>query len=318
MPFAKTAFGIAEWAPEKCAGQIRLSDETVSVGLNDITIDEAIAAGVKTLVIGVAPIGGAILPHWADVLCRAAKAGVNVAAGLHTKLAAVDGLSEAAEQGGSQLIDVRVPPANLPVGNGSPRSGKRVLAVGTDCAVGKKYTTLAIAKEMKSRGINADFRATGQTGIMIEGNGIPVDSVVADFISGAAETISPANDADHWDVIEGQGSLFNPAYAGVSLGLLHGAQPDAIVLCHQPSRQHILGMADYPIPSVTECIELNLQLARLTNKNVRCVGVSLNTRGLDSAEREAVINAIQAETGLPCADPLVEGVAAFVDQLEQI
>lgn len=318
LPYAKTASGIAEWVPEKCVGQIRLTASTVDVGLKDISVEEAIAAGVKTLVIGVAPIGGAILPHWAEVLCKAAASGISVAAGLHTKLAEVGGLAEAAKQGGSRLIDVRNPPAGLPVGNGSPRSGKRVLAVGTDCAVGKKYTTLAIAGEMNARGMNADFRATGQTGIMIQGSGLPIDSVVADFISGAAETVSPANDADHWDVIEGQGSLFNPAYAGVSLGLLHGAQPDAIVLCHQPGRPHILGMEGYPIPSVQECIDLNLQMARLTNKNVKCVGVSVNTRGLSDSERQAAIAEIEQATGLPCADPLVEGVSAFVDALSKI
>lgn len=318
LPYAKTASGIAEWVPEKCAGQIRLTDTTVDVGLKDISIEDAIASGVKTLVIGVAPIGGAILPHWADVLCQAAAAGINVAAGLHTKLATVDGLAEAAKQGGSQLIDVRVPPADLPVGNGSPRSGKRLLAVGTDCAVGKKYTTLAIAREMQSRGMAADFRATGQTGIMIQGSGLPIDSVVADFISGAAETVSPANDPEHWDVIEGQGSLFNPAYAGVSLGLLHGAQPDALVLCHQPARRTILGMPEFPIPSVQECIDLNIQLAKLTNKNVKCIGVSVNTRGLSDSERTAAIAEIEQATGLPCADPLIEGVSAFVDALAAI
>ena len=141
--------------------------------------------------------------------------------------------------------------AAFPAASGRKRSGKRVLTVGTDCAQGKKYTALALAKNLQSRGVDASFRATGQTGIMISGEGIAVDAVIADFVAGAAEQLSPDNAPDHWDVIEGQGSLFHPAYAGVTLGLLHGSQPDAIVLCHDPSRRTIDEYPNFPIPDFT-------------------------------------------------------------------
>ena len=179
--------------------------------------------------------------------------------------------------------------------------------VGTDCAVGKKYTALALTKSLQACAIKATFRATGQTGIMIAGSGIPIDAVVSDFISGAAECVSPDNDADHWDVIEGQGSLFNPSYAGVSLGLLHGSQPDAIVVCHDASREVISSCPHIRVPSIADCIELNLLCGRLTNPDIRCVGISVNTKGLDNNERQAYLQALAAKTGLPCVDSVIDG-----------
>ena len=128
-----------------------------------------------------------------------------------------------------------------------------------------------------------DFRATGQTGILIAGGGIPMDAVVADFAAGAAEMLSPDAAAEHWDVIEGQGSLFHPAYAGVSMALLHGSQPDVFVVCHEPGRERILGHPDFAIPSLAETIDLTLRLGRRTNPGIRCAGVSLNTENLDAA-----------------------------------
>jgi uncharacterized NAD-dependent epimerase/dehydratase family protein len=150
---------------------------------------------------------------------------------------------------------------------------------------------------------------------MIAGSGIPIDAVVADFIAGAAESLSPANNAEHWDIIEGQGSLFQPAYSGVSLGLLHGSQPDAIVVCHDPSREHIIACPDHSVPAVQTCIETNLQLGRLTNANIQCVGVSVNSSDIPADKRAAVLAQLQAETGLPCVDPLIEGVDAIVEKL---
>ena len=220
---AKTAHGIADWRRDWCLGQLRMEGCKADLGLPDMTIEAAVAAGVKTLVVGVANRGGVISARWIEVLEAALTAGMDVAAGLHNRLAGVPRLATAAAQHHRQLFDVRHPTQSLDVGSGRKRAGKRVLTVGTDCAVGKMYTSLAIEKEMRERGMNVDFRATGQTGILIAGDGISVDAVVADFISGAVEWISPANEPDHWDVIEGQGSLFHASFAGVSLGLLHGA-----------------------------------------------------------------------------------------------
>jgi len=167
---------------------------------------------------------------------------------------------------------------------------------------------------MRARGIDADFRATGQTGIFISGRGIAVDSVVSDFVSGAAEWLSPDAAPQHWDVIEGQGSLFHPAYAGVTLGLIHGSQPDAMVLCHDLSRT---GIADYPgyaIPTYAACFEAYLAAARLTNPAARFAGISLNTSQVDDTAASRAIADVEKDTGLPCRDPIRHGAAAIVDR----
>jgi uncharacterized NAD-dependent epimerase/dehydratase family protein len=313
--YAKTALGIVQWAPEKCIAQHRFPDCEIDTGLTDMSIAEAAAAGAKSLVIGSAPVGGAIQDNWIPTLLEAMAAGLDIVSGLHTRLKDYPQLCAAAEQHNVRLVDVRVPPSDLPIGTGEKRTGRRLLAVGTDCAVGKKYTTLAIARALESFDINCDFRATGQTGIMIAGSGMPIDSVVCDFTAGAAETLSPDNDPDHWDIVEGQGSLFTPAYAGVSLGLLHGSQPDAIVVCHDPLREHIVGCPNHPIPSVQTCIDTNLLMARLTNPDVQCVGVSVNTLQVPAAQREALLAQISAETGLPAVDPIIDGVLPIIDRL---
>lgn len=313
--YAKTGLGVAQWCPDKCLGQLRLPGCQVDVGLPDLDVPAAAARGAKSLIFGVAPVGGRFKESWIEVLKQGARAGLDIVAGMHSRLATVAGLADAAAAGGAQLIDVRVPPPGIPVGTGRKRSGLRVLAVGTDCAVGKKYTALALAQELRRRGVNATFRATGQTGIMIAGEGMPIDTVVCDFTAGAAEILSPDNAPDHWDVIEGQGSLFHPAYAGVSLGLLHGSQPDAIVACHEVNRAVHSGFPDYPLPSIDECIELNLRLARRTNPQARCVGISVNTQPLPADERAGWLRELAQRTGLPCVDPLRGGTGALVDAL---
>ena len=274
---AKTAQGIYDWRPDWCLGQYRLADCQADLGLDDMTLAEGKEAGAKTLVVGVANRGGVISDAWTDVLVQAIELGYDLAAGLHSRLVDQPVLVGAAEQHSRGLYDVRHPTETFPVGNGKKRAGKRLLAVGTDCSCGKMYTALAVEKEMHKRGMKADFRATGQTGIFIAGSGVSIDAVVADFISGAVETIAPENEPDHWDLIEGQGSLFHASYAGVSMGLLHGAQADALVLCHEPTRTHMRGLPHYPLPSLEACMEANLAAARLTNPEVRFVGAAINT-----------------------------------------
>ena len=313
---AKTGAGIAHWRPERCAGQMRLPECPVDLGLPEMSVQDAIDAGVRTVVVGVAPMGGRIPEKWLPVLCEFAEAGINIAAGLHTKLKSLPALVAAAEKGKSTLTDVRVPPPDLPVGTGRLRSGKRVLMVGTDCAVGKKYSALALHRELQRRDIKASFRATGQTGIMIAGEGIPIDAVVADFISGAAETLSPDNDDDHWDVIEGQGSLLNPSYSGVSLGLLHGSQPDAIVLCHDVARLEIDETGgDYPIPELDEVIDDALRMARRVRRNCFCAGVSINTSSLSDFDRDIYLSKMQDHLGIPCVDPVATGMTPIANFL---
>ncbi len=313
---AKTGHGIAYWCPERSAGQMRLPGCPVETGLPDLSVDEAVGAGIRTVVIGVAPVGGAIPQNWLPRLIELAAAGFDIAAGLHTKLNDIAVLVDAARQGGGRLVDVRVPPENIPVGNGAPRSGIRVLTVGTDCAVGKKYTALALHREMQRRGHSATFRATGQTGIMIAGAGIPIDAVVSDFVSGAAERLTPDNDPEHWDIIEGQGSLLHPGYAAVSLGLLHGSQPDAIVLCHDAARTKIDDAGEgYDIPELDEVIDDTLRMARRTNSHCFCAGVSVNTSSMSDFERDRYLAELQNELAIPCVDPVATGMTPVANFL---
>lgn len=313
---AKTGAGIAYWRPEHCLGQMRAADCPIDLALPDMTTDAAVAAGIKTAIVGVAPMGGQIPRHWLPDLIGLASAGIDIAAGMHTRLTEVPELVAAAAKGRAALIDVRVPPSGLPVGDGRPRSGKRLLTIGTDCAVGKKYSALALHRELQRRGIKATFRATGQTGIMIAGAGIPIDAVVADFISGAAEVLSPDNDDDHWDVIEGQGSLLNPSYSGVSLGLLHGSQPDAIVLCHHAGREHIEESGGhYPIPELDEVIDDALRMARTVRAKCFCAGVSVNTSSMTDLERDSYLGEMQDNLGLVCVDAIATGVSPIINFL---
>jgi uncharacterized NAD-dependent epimerase/dehydratase family protein len=313
--WGKTGLGLVQWRPESCAGQLRLPGCRIDAGVPELSVAAAKAAGVRTLIIGSAAVGGGVPGHWVATLCEAAALGIDVVAGLHVRLASLPGLAAAATRGGARLIDVRIPPAGLPVGTGRKRSGRRLLTVGTDCACGKKYTALALDREMRARGYNSDFRASGQTGIMIAGRGLPMDAVVADFLTGAAEVLSPENDADHWDMVEGQGSLFHPGYLQVTVGLLVGSQPDAFVVCHDPTRQSISGWEDFPLPSIAALIERTITIGSLTNAAIRCVGVALNTSKIPGAERASLLQGFARETGLPCVDPLIEGVGPIVDRL---
>jgi uncharacterized NAD-dependent epimerase/dehydratase family protein len=305
--YAKTAFGLRDWARERCVGEWSCSERTVTLGLPRLSPAQARASGARSMVIGVANIGGKIVDSWLPHLLGALEEGLDLVSGMHARLADSPALKAAAERHRRRLIDVRTPPHNIPIANGRKRTGKRLLTVGTDCALGKKYTALTIARAMKMRGIDADFRATGQTGIMIAGTGMPMDAVVADFAAGAAEMLSPDAAPDHWDVIEGQGSLSHPSYAGVSLGLLHGSQPDVIVVCHEPGRTHIVGHPDMPIPSIEYTIELNLALGRRTNAAIRCGGVSFNSSQLSDGEAQRLMASETRRLGLPVADPVRGG-----------
>jgi uncharacterized NAD-dependent epimerase/dehydratase family protein len=313
---AKTAHGIKDWRPEHCFGQIRLEGCKADLGLRDVSVKEAAAAGCRTMIVAVANSGGVLAEHWAPAIVEALEQGMDVASGLHQRLGDFPAIAEAADRNGRELFDVRHPKHRFRTGTGVKRSGKRLLTVGTDCSCGKKYTALALEKEMRARGMKATFRGTGQTGVMISGHGVAIDAVVADFIAGAAEWLSPDNEPDHWDVIEGQGSLFHPAFAGVTMGLIHGSQPDALVLCHEPTRTHMRGLRHQPLPGLKECLEANLAAARLTNKDVRAVGVSVDTHNLPEGERKACLERIESELGLPTVDSMWGGVGRIVDALK--
>jgi uncharacterized NAD-dependent epimerase/dehydratase family protein len=316
--FAKTAFGLRDWTPNACLAQLRFTDTAVDLGLPEMSPIQAASAGAKTMVVGIAPPGGQLPESWHPSIIAALEAGLDVAAGLHQKLIDIPEVAKCAVKSNRQIHDVRYSDTKFSVGTGERRPGRRLLTVGTDCALGKKYTALAIAKEMTARGLKADFRASGQTGILISGGGIAVDAVVADFIAGAAEALSPSNTEDHWDIVEGQGSLFHPAYAGVTLGLLHGSQPDALVLCHDPTRKRLNGFPNMPVVSIDQAIAAYLSAARLTNPQVRFVGISLNTSAMSEDEAANILRDTANSSGLPCVDPIRTGVDSIVGVLETL
>ncbi|WP_179945446.1 N-acetyltransferase DgcN [Croceibacterium atlanticum] len=313
----KTSRGIAMFRQQDCVGEFVRGEDCLTLGLPRMSFAEAAKAGAKTLVLGVASAGGALTDELVADALEALEAGLDIASGLHGRLRDVPALVEAAERNGRMLFDVRDPSGDLKVGNGKLREGRRLLTVGTDCSVGKMVTTLCIEAAMKARGYNADFRATGQTGILIAGSGVPLDAVIADFISGAIEELSPPRHDGGWDLIEGQGSLFHPSFAGVSTGLLHGAQPDAIVICHDPVREHMRGLPHYQVPTLARTIAANLEVARLTSPDVIPVGIALNTSSMSEEEGRALCEAIGREHGLPCVDPFAHGADPIIDRIDE-
>ena len=313
----KMAKSAADWSPEKCLGEVRSTGCTVTTGLPAMTIAEGIAAGARSLVLGFANSGGHLDEQWLPRIHEAIAAGLDIVSGLHDRLGSYPELVTAAQAHHVQLLDIRHPTKRLKTGKGYRREGKRLLTVGTDCSVGKMYTSLSITREMQQRDMPVTFRATGQSGILVAGEGIAVDCVVADFIAGAVEELAPANAAEHWDIVEGQGSLFHPAFAGVSLGLLHGAQADALVVCHALGRNSMRAIDDRPLPSLAETIALNQQMARVTNPNAHVVGIAVNTSAVSDEEAEAYCRKVEGEFGLPCVDPIRHGVTRLVDKLEE-
>ena len=312
---AKTAIGVWQWRPEACVGQLRLPGCVPSVDLPELSVAEGRERGARTLLVGVVNRGGVFSQDWIDTMVAALEAGMDVASGLHTRLGDIPAVAEAARRGGRTLHDVRHPVESFPIGTGAPRSGRRLLTVGTDCSVGKMYTTLCLKRGLDARGVDSHFRATGQTGIFIEGSGVAVDAIVSDFMSGAIEKLCPAAPDDHWDLVEGQGSLFHPSYAGVSLGLLHGAQPDTLVLCHEPTRSHMRGLPGRPLPDLAACMEANLAAARVVSPAPRFAGVSINTNDLGEEEARDLLARSEAELGLPCIDPARGGVDRILDAM---
>ena len=315
---AKVAQGIKDWRPENAVAQYRMDGCNADLGIVDMTLAQARDAGAKTLVIGVANRGGIISAAWKAVLIEAIEMGYDLASGLHNLLNDEPDLVAAAEKHGRTLFDVRIPTVDYPIANGKKRSGKRCLAVGTDCSVGKMYTALAMDKTMRERGMKSTFRATGQTGILITGDGVPLDAVIADFMAGSVEYLTPDNDDDHWDLIEGQGSLFHVSYSGVTMALVHGGQPDALILCHEPTRPHMRGLPDYTPPSLEQVRDVALTLARVGNPACQVVGVSVNTQHMSDADARAYLAQVESDMGLPATDPFRYGADKLVDALAEV
>jgi uncharacterized NAD-dependent epimerase/dehydratase family protein len=331
-PTAKTAIGVLRYAPFDVVAVVDSAragkDAADCVGVGKgvpvvAAVDEAIARGATVLLIGTAAAGGRIPDGYRAQLTKALERGVEVWNGLHERVLADPDLAAAAKRGGARVRELREPPADLPIGgHRARREGARVvLTVGSDAAVGKMTASLEIVAALRRLGERAEFVATGQTGIAIAGGGIAVDAVAADFIAGAAELmVCDAAERADWVIVEGQGSLAHPGFSGVTLGLLHGAAPDVMVLCHNPTRTSVKGFEPegLPIRSLRECIRIYEEAASWRRPpgypQARVVAVALNTGDADETFARALIQSAALETGLPTADPIREG-AAGADRL---
>ncbi len=284
------------------------------------SIEAGLALKPTSVMIGIAPAGGQLPDEWRGWLAKALEAGCDIISGLHTFISDDPELSALAGRLGRSIYDARKAPRNLPIAAGLARllDPFVVLTVGTDCNVGKMTAQLQLTAALKARKLRTNFVATGQTGIFIEGWGTAVDAVVADFIAGAAEdlTIRGAKDADIV-LVEGQGSINHPGYSGVTIGLLHGSCPDALILCHQASRTHIGEYRTAPwlkIPPLSRYVELYEMIGSAVHPT-KVIGICLNTYDLDDAAAHEACRAAAAETGLPCTDPVRFDSAPLVNAI---
>jgi len=281
------------------------------------SVEQALQHGPDSMLLGVAPIGGQLPDGWRPHLTAAIRQGMTIISGLHVMLRDDEALAGLAAEYGAALLDVRDPGDFDRVADGRAAAlpVKRVLTVGTDCAIGKMVTSLELTAASKRAGWDAAFVATGQTGIMIEGWGIAVDRVISDFAAGAAEWLCEQVADRQIAFVEGQGSITHPGYSGVSLSLLHGACPDALIMCHQPGRRNHRGV-DKRSATLTEHIALCEQLAN-TRHPCRVCGVALYTAELGDDEARAAIESTATETGLPVADVVRYGCDPIIEALRQ-
>jgi uncharacterized NAD-dependent epimerase/dehydratase family protein len=283
------------------------------------TLQEGLARGATAVLIGIAPAGGALPPEWRAMLAEALRAGHDVWSGLHYFLADDAVLASAAGEGGARIYDLRRPPADLVVAAGRVRDVQStvILTVGSDCNIGKMTTQLQLRDAMRRAGQRVAFAATGQTGILVEGWGISVDAVVADFIAGAAErlVLEAAPEADVV-LVEGQGSIIHPSYSGVTYGLIHGSLPHAMVLCTQPSRVAINRHAWVKIPPLRELVQMHEAVAAPL-RAAPVIAIALNTYDLDEASALDAVRRAEDETGLPATDPVRFDPAPIVGAIDR-
>ena len=279
------------------------------------SVEDGMQHGADSLLVGIAVAAGGLPPALREVIRRSLDLGLDVWNGLHGFVADDPELAAVAGKSGATIHDVRRPPSDLPVGSGRVRDLEQtvLLAVGTDANIGKMTVMLQLRDALAVRGMRGRFAPTGQTGIFIEGWGLCVDAVVADFIAGASEavTIRAARDNDIV-LVEGQGSILHPGYSGVSLGLLHGSLPHGLIACHQPSRATFRHNAWLRIPPLTDVIALHEAIANPL-RQTRTIAVSLNTADLSDREARAAIERTADETGLPTTDPVRYDITPLAD-----
>lgn len=276
------------------------------------SLKDALALGPDTLLVGIAPTGGVLPLAWRETIARALAAGLDVISGLHEFLADLPELAAAAREGNATIWDVRRPGRDLPVGGGLCRWAKShiTLMVGTDCSIGKMTVALEIERDARSRGLKAEFVATGQTGIMIAGWGSPIDAIPGDFMAGCVERDVLSVDGADMILVEGQGSLLHPGYSSVSLALLHGSCPDALILCHDVSRNEVSKIRSVPFPPLLRVAEDCIRILEPL-KRAELVGVALNTSSLDEAQARAACEQASRECGVPATDPVRFGAGVL-------
>jgi uncharacterized NAD-dependent epimerase/dehydratase family protein len=294
----------------------RTTEELLGVG-GKIPVVGALAEapGANTLLLGIAPAGGKIPPPWRAIILEAISRGMNVWSGLHDFLSNDAEFTTAAAKHGVQLIDVRKNNEREVARRKGIRSDcLRVHTVGHDCSVGKMVASVELVEGLKRRGRDAKFIATGQTGIMVEGDGLPLDCVVADFVSGAAEKMVLQHQHHEILVVEGQGSLIHPSYSGVTLSLLHGCMPHALIMVYEIGRERVTGIEDVKIPPLAKIKELNEMMA---NASFPCkvIGFAMNSRRVSEAEAEAERKRMRDEFGLPICDVIRHGPDELVDAI---
>jgi uncharacterized NAD-dependent epimerase/dehydratase family protein len=318
----KTSRGVLRYRPEQV---VAILDSTrageTQEGFPIVgSVDEALALGATTALVGVATTGGRFPPAWRELLKACIAAGLDLESGLHEFVSDDPELGLLAARHGVELRDLRKPPPglNTPTGGNLTHDAKVVLTVGSDCAIGKMTVSLELDAEARRRGVRSEFVPTGQTGIAIAGWGISVDAVVADFLAGASEQLVLEGIERGGELlwVEGQGSLLHPGYSGVTLGLLHGSAPHALVLCHQAGQRYVDGDERFPIPPLSELVELH-ERASLIARPARVVAIALNTRDLDDDEASAAVAAAEDDTGLPTSDPVRYGAALLTDAVLQ-
>src|SRR5262245_47984507 len=282
------------------------------------SVNESLCFNPTTALVGVATAGGRFPPAFREQIRSCIAKGLDVENGLHEFLTADAELVELARKHKVELRDLRKPPPdlNVPTGENLEIPARIVLTVGSDCAIGKMSVAIELDREARRRGIASEFVPTGQTGIAIAGWGISVDAVVADFIAGAAERLVVEGHRRGGEllIVEGQGSLLHPQYSGVTLGLYHGSAPHALVLCHQAGQRYVNEAARYPIPPLSELVELHERSA-LIARPCRVACIALNTRRLDDDEARRAVEAAEEETGLPAGDPVRFGASGLTDAL---
>jgi uncharacterized NAD-dependent epimerase/dehydratase family protein len=318
---AKTASCVIRYKPEEVVALLdttqpgKTSQELLGVGGSiPVVANLADAPPANTLLIGIAPAGGKLPPAWRNILLEAIDRGMNLVSGLHDFLSNDPEISAAAAKRGVQIHDVRKNNERDVANRQNLREDcLRIHTVGQDCSVGKMLASVEIALGLKSRGYDAKFVATGQTGIMIEGDGCPVDCVVSDFVNGAVEKLVLAN--QHHDIllVEGQGSLSHPRYSAVTLGLLHGCVPHGLILVYEAGRRTVLGMDYVPLTPLQKIVEVNEMMARLANPKSRVIGVAMNSRLLGPDEAEAERERVRRELGVPVCDVIRHGPDDMVD-----